>query len=117
MSFWMTIKTVVEDLEIFKNTCNRSNIKYEESIGTFLGYEIKAKLFNMNQRQPFAYLVKDGGAFRVMFDTDNKDRANSIMRDYTVNNIEKQIGNVGGMIFERVENPDGSIILKCAVNS
>jgi len=130
MSFWSKINTVVRDLEIFKNACKTHGVRYEEAAGEFRGYKVKAQLHDTQTGGPSynrtGYLVEADGAYKLLVDNDvsysslsNRLGKNGgiMMRDYTQWTIEKSIQSQGGMVIDRVENADGSVILKMAVNA
>ena len=124
MSFYALIKTTITDTEEFRRVCERNNLQYctENIAGSFRGYDVHAEL--MENGRTFGYLVKDGGSFRVMLDTDAGYRRTAkhlgdgsvLTRDYACGMIEKGITDSNGMIIDKQYNSDGSVVLKVAVN-
>ena len=128
ISFWSKINVTVRDLEVFKHACMKNDVRYDDVTGlglTHMGFTVKARLWDAKSNG-VAFLMEDGGAYRVSIDNDARyssithrlgQNAGILMRDYTQAVVEKSVYAQGGQIVQRISNPDGSIILKMAVNS
>lgn len=121
MSCWALIKGEINDLEVFKKTCDRAGIYYREcnEARSFQGYTIKADLCEGDVCR--GHLVHDGGGFRVVMDTDGNYNplakrlggdGGHLIRNYEVDAIEKQLQQSGCSIVDRTYEADGSIVLR-----
>jgi hypothetical protein len=122
MSFWSKISVTINDLEMFKNTCDKNNVEFIPVTGeNFRGYEVHARLQDNATGSIGGYLVKDGGAYRVMMDRDGGysrfanrlgGDVGKLTQDYTVGMIDQQVRKAGGIILDHQTLPDGSILLR-----
>jgi len=124
MSFWMKLGLQINDLSCFRESCKRNNVNFTENTeknARWQGYEIAAFLRNKDESRITAYLVKDGGGFRLMLDNDANyssltrrlgENGGRLTRDYSVDVIKKQVNASGGMVNMVTEQPDGSMLLR-----
>jgi len=119
---------VISDLECFKRSCDQQSVEYIENTDAnfkMRGYEVQATLRDQvgggrgSRRE--AFLVKDGGGFRLIIDNDPRyssltgrlgRNGGKLTRGYSQSFIEKGVRRKGGRIKNRTENPDGSLVLK-----
>jgi hypothetical protein len=127
MSFWMKLGLTITDLTVFKTQCQRHNVTYQENKDpNFMmnGSPVEAVLLDGRGQGRSAYLVRDKGAFRLVWDNDRNysplakrlgANGGKLTRDYTVDMVKKNAANSGGMILNTTENADGSVLLRVAV--
>lgn len=125
MSFWAKIGMVINDLGCFRASCQKHGIEYthnEDQNFKQQGLLVQATLRD-TEGGSTAYLVQDGGGYRVIVDNDPNyssitrrlgRNGGKLTRDYTVNVAEKQVSSAGGYITSCEEQPDGGMIVKGA---
>jgi hypothetical protein len=123
MSFWSKLGVTINDLGCFKKACESWNVDYEEvEKGRSMhsqGLPVHAVLKD-REGGSVAYLCKEGGAFRVVMDTDvnystiAKRCGTKLTRDYAANVVRKGVAKSGGIINGVQEQPDGSVIMRIA---
>lgn len=123
MSFWSKIGVKITDLGCFKQSCTQHGIEYIENTDSnklINGLGVQAELRDL-QGPNHAFLLKDGGAFRLYMDTDAHyssitkrlgRNGGKLTRDYAANVVQQQVANSGGFVANSVENPDGSLVLR-----
>lgn len=130
ISFWTQIATVITDVECFKQSCKKHNVKYEENQDKGFkmhGLDVHAVLTDNGTSTGYsargAYLCKDGGAFRVVMDNDVNyssfskrlgTNGGKLVRDYTVGMVTKNVKKTGGMIVKQEELENGSVVMRVA---
>lgn len=125
MSFWTRLGLKISDLECFKESCRRHGIEYVENQDKnfkIRGFNVHAILNDQTagaQRQGF--LVRDGGAFKMVVDNDASystiskrlgRNGGKLTRDYAHNVVKKGVARSGAMINSCKERADGSLVLR-----
>ena len=124
MSFWMKLGLEINDLGCFKESCKKHDVTFEENQNRdfrWQGHKVAAFLKNKNEGHVTAYLVEDGGGFKLMLDNDAGysyltrrlgQNGGKLTKDYSVSVIKKQVSNSGGFVNSEIEQPDGSVLLR-----
>ncbi len=127
MSFWSRLGIAIQDLECFKASCAEHDVSYEENQDAnfkMQGMPVHATLKDLKAEgygSNSAYLVRDGGAYKIVVDNDVNwstfsrrlgTNGGKVARDYTKGVVMKGVKRNGGMINLVQEQPDGSIIMK-----
>jgi hypothetical protein len=122
MSFWSLIKTRIEDLDCFKQSCEKNGVEFiEGATGSKYGGADIMAVFRDKSGHGFGYLVQDGKSYRVAMDTDKYYNSivarlgangGKLIRDYTEMVIRKEMRKQGGMVSSASECADGSLLLR-----
>lgn len=125
MSFWQKLGVTISDLECFKESCRQNGVEYKEekegSKQTSRGLPVHATLSVKGSGRNSAFLVREGGAFKVVMDNDTGYSAFSrhvganggkLTRDYAVGVVTKGAKRNGAFVSSTQEQPDGSVIIK-----
>ena len=122
MSFWAKLGVSISDLGCFKQSCKQHDISYEVEMDNRLtknGLPVHATLRD-NQGGSVAYLVREGGGYKVVVDSDpnyssiTKRTGTKLGRDYAVNVVRKGAMQSGAMVNGVTEQPDGSVVMRIA---
>ena len=124
MSFWAKVGVKVTDMDCFKASCRKHGIEFKDARegDMYNNYRLRANLYDPATRGS-ARLVYDGGAFRIMMDTDAGYSAMTrklgknggvLSRDYTREVIDKNISASGGYVTDCEELKDGSLLIKAS---
>ena len=123
MSFWCKLGVAISDLGCFKMSCEEHDISYEllEKGNTMQqsGRPVHAILRD-RQGGSVAYLVKEGGGYKVVVDSDpnyssiTKRTGTKLTRDYAVNVVRQGANRSGAIVNGVTEQPDGSIVMRIA---
>ena len=126
MSFWAKIKGVqIQDLSVFQRVCEKHDITYEQNQDVNFkmnNYRVHAVLSD-RRGSSRAYVVNDGGGFRLVIDNDANYSSLSrrlgtnggrLTRDYTSEFIQQGVRRKGGSVTT-MEQPDGSLVLRVRV--
>ena len=123
MSFWAKLGVTIQDIGCFKLSCEKHGIRYEENQDKNFkqqGLPVHATLTDTQGRNQ-AYLVRDGGGFKVVVDNDPNyssitqrlgRNGGKLTRDYAAEVVYKGAMNAGGMINSTTENKDGSVVIR-----
>lgn len=128
MSWWTRVGVTIQDLECFKAMCKNHNVKYEANEDEHFkqgNSPVVAILTDMNknaqQQRRNAFLIREGGAIKLMWDNDPNyaslsarlgQNGGKLKRDYTKSMIETGVKRSGAMVNSCNELADGSLVLK-----
>jgi len=124
MSQWAKVGVAITDLDCFKRSCERKDVLYELAPAGMMWdrYQVHA-LLKDKIGGSIAYLIKDGGGFRVALDTDAYystltkrlgPNGGRLTRDYAEEAVRLGARNAGAMVTMYNEQPDGSVVMKIA---
>jgi len=125
MSFWTRLGVQITDLNCFKESCRKNNVRYIEETNPeaqWQGMRIQARLEDQEGRS-HAFLCEYQGGFRVVLDTDahyssltKRLGANGgkLTQSYAIGVAEKQIGLAGGMVIGKENLEDGSVVIRAS---
>lgn len=135
MSMWMTVKTEVQDLDVFKRICEECDLDFIERDNPKFGYErtrngqdvFAAVVDRTATSRNYGLLLEAGkGAYQLAYDSDPHyctlskrfgKNGGTLMRDYAAGALKKQMLRRGASQIGKTQTKqDGSLVLRFAVN-
>ena len=118
MSFWTRLGVTVQDLGCFRRACEQNDVEFVENEDQNFNYRGRTVVATIKDRHGsgYGYLVRDGGALRVMMDVDPNyntivarlgKNGGRLGRDYSEMVIRKEVRKRGGMVTRTAEEANG----------
>ena len=127
MSYWVTAKVLIKDLEVFWSVCNRFGVEISQH--QYIKEEFSLKNTKVNGSNNYAILrseqSEDEGIYWVLksdndinyncFNTGLGDNSSVLLQAYTHDITVNNVTNYGGTIISEELQNDGSLMLRVAM--